>query len=255
VLWLDGDRGIELSARGAQAWIDRSEFHHVIAADLPVPGEDPASQGPTLTTLAGHGALQFGGGKRLQLAPGPNDAARAALTIGTSDFAIAIVEKPEGQPVDPTDAADRPSWLFGLMPEIRSGTVGPDLLTMGWAFGLLLGTSLHVQLWEGPRIATNLVVDRGGPYLAPAARLLVISATGPRVEVRINGETYFDSPSGRLANNQLIDMPFASVYVGAWDWDQPSFAGDVAEVVVIKGTGVSTAQVALEGYLRKKYAL
>jgi hypothetical protein len=141
------------------------------------------------------------------------------------------------------------------MPEIRSSTVGPDVLTKGWALGLLLGTSLYVQLWQGPRIAVNNVVDQDGPYLAPAARLLVISATGARVEVRINGETYFDNPSGRLANNQVIDMPFASVYVGAWDWDQPSFAGDVAEVVVIKGAGVSTARIALEGYLRTKYAL
>jgi hypothetical protein len=240
VLWLDGNFGVARASAEVRAWTDRSGFGHVFEREAvgdPTPAPD---------RLANQGALRFGGHSRMVLSKATDEKGRAALTIGSQDFLIALVLRRD--PGRPSEV------LFALSPWIDPLSVpAPDA-----ALYLQLEPTLQLGLFgrghaEGGRLEAPGLIEAGKPHL------VLISSQGPMLTARIDGRDVASKPLGRLggerADGKPLELPFLPPFVGEWDFDLPGLTGLVGEVVMVVGPGVPAATEPLELYLRKKYGI
>jgi hypothetical protein len=213
VLWLDADFGVARDGAQVRAWTDRSGFGHIFQREA---AGDP---GPTTERLAGHGALHFGGHARMALSGAVEERARAALTIGSQDFLIALVVRPDR-------AGD--STLFALAaPEAQA----PVAMLRLQPVGFVLGESA---------VTTSTSLD--------GLRLVVVTRRAGTLVVRVDGQDV------GAAEDRPLELPFLAPFVGGWDLGA-GFGGGIGDVVMVVGPELEGAVVPLEGYLRQKYGL
>jgi hypothetical protein len=217
VLWLDPNFGIAHAEADARTWTDRSGHGLVLV-------RPPAEQdGPTLDRLAGQAVLRFAGSAQLVLTDVIDASSRAALTLGTDGFVIAVVV----QPVD-----DRPATLFTLTPDDPGA--GGARLELG---------PLRFTFDQGGQ-RTSLEAPQ--PLAPGVPHLVSVSSEGGRLDLRVDGEM--------VAARELdyAALPFESPALGA---PSMGFAGLLGDVVLVAGPSAASASTPLEQYLDKKYGL
>jgi len=219
VLWLDGDFGVARDGVQVRAWTDRSGLGHVFEREA-ISDSDPTSD-----RLAGHGALRFGGHARLALSRTVEDRARAALTLGTQDFLIAMVLRRDGGGPQPT--------LLALA-ELQAAS--PVAL-------LQLNPTLQFVLAGDAPLSTPATLEGARP------QLVVVLRRGELLAVRVDGV------EAGSATTVPADLPFLVPYVGGWALEMAGFGGLVGEVVMVAGLAVEANLAPLEDYLRQKYGL
>jgi hypothetical protein len=229
-LWLDANYGIAHDGTEARAWTDRSGFGLVFQGDQ-------SASAPTLERLAGQGALRFAGRARLALSPDTDPRGRAALTIGTRDFLLALVLR--------RDEGAGMSVAFTLAPDASGGR----------ACWLALAPTPRFALADGR--GTNTVVGAGA-LVAGEPHLVVVTSVGGALALRIDGAEVATQEQGRLVGGKdggaPVELPYLVPRLGGDD-QHDGLTGVVGDVVLLAGPSVADDLAPIEKYLREKYHL
>jgi len=245
VLWLDGSRGVTEDNGRISRWADQSAQHNDAAP--PSAGVAP-SLGPNLVN--GHPAVHFEAARKTVLLV--TDA--ASLHFGTGDLTIEAV--------------------VGYRNKSKGGTPVDHLDGWGYVFDKMVGNRLGVGLmgnWpvsETDPIGSQFgceTTEQGGSLLSKAkgyndgvARLWAMRRAGTTVELRRAGAVDNSGKWNPPVNVDAMGTPPVSIgarlYQGQTSASFP-LDGDVAEIVVVKGTIAEAQLASLESYLSTKYAL
>jgi len=234
VLWLDADDGIQGAGTDQMTWTDRSMYQHVFVA------QSADGQMPTLSRLNGHRVVRFSGRNRFISEYAPSAAQQEALSLGR-DYVVAMLFLLEHE-------ATRESILTtAMLPWIASppqGTV-PPISPATFAIELQMDSSLSFRIG-----AASLHVE--GSVVRSAQLMIMSTVGGNQLRVRANGQV-------QTASTQAVPDPeygdYAPVFLGAWDFDTPGFAGIVAEMIIVRGPADQATEQALEKYLKAKFSL
>lgn len=230
-MWLSADQGVTASSNSVVAWADRSTAGNNATQTV-------AQRQPMLVAnvLAGHPVIRFNA-QNMQIA----DA--ASLQWGTGDFVIEMVASWKNA----TSATPGYAMLVSKQ-STGSGYPGPSL------WGNFAAPSLDTVL--GSQIDTsNYARSTANALNDGVVRVVGARRTGTTLEVRLGGAAAGSATVGTIDVN-ATGFP---MYIGG----QPSGAtavyqaldGDIAEIVLVKGS-VSTADLTdLETYLKTKYGL
>jgi hypothetical protein len=227
VLWLDGSKGVTSDGSGnVSKWADQSgNANDAVQATT--------NRQPSLVTpgINGKAVIRFN----------PPSATFPYLTIpdattlrlGTGDFYITSVAR---RPVD-------------------NGSLG-CVLSKQNAAGPYAGYALYVNVSAphagGQLDANTNVLSSGGPYGDGVARQFGFARATNTATLRVNGATEGTLPATAVNS----DAPGVALSIGGIvpNGLHP-LVGDLAELVVVKGTISGSDMAAIEAYLQAKYAL
>ncbi len=221
-LWLDAAKGVVNDGnQKVSTWSDQSGNSNDATQSLP--GNQPTLGAQTINGMA---AIHFVGGQDLEIADS------ASLQLGTGDFFIAVVARwtnvsgfaqlyGKKEPLNPYNGAG----MWGNYP--TNGLVGGETQT-----GLSVAST------------TSSLNDN-------VARQYAVRRSGSTLSLRVNGKT-----EGTTANaTSDCSAVGTKAYIGQNGGSQYPLDGDIAELVVIKGSISGTDLTALETYLANKYKL
>ena len=239
VLWLDSTTGLSYSdaGTGAIAWQDQSGLQN-----------DATSVGAPYirsNVIGGKTAVHFNGTTDYLFA---NDS--FSLRFSTGDFLIAVV----GAHTTPTAGG---IWNYGLFYVKEILDTSPYL---GVAIGgnALDRTTPRASLWSQVAFeamswvqSSEATFNDGRPLCIILHRFSVGSGVASLV-MRVNGaELGADTGTGYAVDVNAMGYP---VFIGGTPGQQ-DIAGDIAEVVAVKGAVADSDVIGLEAYLMDKYHL
>lgn len=223
VLWLEGDMGLT-SSGNTVTWTDQS------------PAKNDASSGsgqanpPTIHMAAvnGHTAVTFDGTNTLAV----QDA--ASVQWGTGSFAVMLVMS------DTTDTADAgANGAFPIFSKLGPAASG----SIGFALQLYPG-GLEGSDYQSRQVrATSTAIADGNFHIVGAIR------SGGVLQLRIDGAS---AATGAFATD-VTESGQVVALGSSPNLGPPAFAGDIAEVIAIKGALADPT--CLESYLKTKYGL
>jgi hypothetical protein len=243
VLWLDPTQGLALGDGGPDAtvvsWADRSGKNNNATSAGNASILDAA--------INGLPALHFPGGGYATVAD------NASLQFGTGDYTIAVVLRH----TTPADAG----WGYGCIISKQLAFpppwVGPSL----WANGETQTGALLAQLAYHQAFVTSggTNYNNGQPFYVLEQRVNPAADAGAGADaasatlgLRVNG-----ADAGAVVGAPYgIDVSAvgAKAYLGGTTQSQ-NLVGDIAEVVVVKGSMSDADTAALEAYFKSKYGL
>jgi len=225
VLWLAGDMGLTSSGSPATVtWTDQS------------PAKNDASSGtgqanvPTIDTsvVNGHTAVKLDGTNFLVV----QDA--TSLQWGTSSFAVWVVMS------DATNTADAGAAMGFTILSKLAPMAGSSV---GFALQLYPGGVEAYDYQSAQVRAASTAIADGNFHIVGAVR------SGGVLTMRVDGAA---AMTGAFATN--VSEPGQVVALGlSPNLAPPAFAGDIAEVIGVKGPVADPA--CIEGYLKAKYGL
>ncbi len=245
VLWLDSSRDVAAEGGRVTRWGDQSAMHN----DAAPPS---AAVAPTLLSVMVNGqpVIHFDASRKtVLLVP---DA--ASLHFGTADFTIEVVvgyrnKSKGGVPVDHLDGW---GYVFNKMIGNRLG-VG---LMGNWPVSetASIGSQFGCETTE----QGGSLLSKGNGYNDGVMRLWAMRRAGITVELRRGGAVDSSAKWNPPINVDAMGTPPVSIgarlYQGQTSASFP-LDGDVAEIVVVKGTIAEPQLTLLESYLTTKYAL
>lgn len=223
VLWLDASQGVT-GTSAVSAWADQSGSSNNAA--MATVNYQPAL---VAASIGGKPAIHFTGGTHLAVA----DA--ASLQWGTGDFHVSVVLKHN---------------------------------TLGSTYGMVFSKQEAGNPFPGPGIFANYPLPAQGTaiggqvnyntYISSAAtglndnvgRQFSLTRTAGVISVRVNGTQTTGASS---AIN--VDAVGRVLSLGANATGGQALAGDIAEVIAVKGAISGGTMASLEGYLKAKYSL
>ncbi len=226
-LWLDAAKGVTADGSGnVSKWADQSGNANDAVQNI-------LSLEPVVVTPGINGKAVIRFAPPAATAPNLTIADAATLRLGTGDFFIGIVAK-------------RPT-ANGSLGCVLSKQVTPNPYA-GYAIYLNLSAS-HAG---GQLDANNNVLSTGGPYADGVARQFAFARTSGAATFRVNGVVEGNLP-GTSVNSDAVGVPLS--IGGVAPNGLHGLAGDVAEIVIVKGTISTSDSAAIESYFKTKYAL
>lgn len=231
VMWLDADEGVVAPGGKVSGWADQSGQSNSAAQTM-------AARQPSVMTgiLNGRAVIRFNGTSNVLVVP---DA--ASLQWGTDDFTIAVVgswtNPMTGYGAFLTKQAD-PYPYVGY--SVWANFPQPSASTK---FGFQLDA-------ETDFLSTNTAALNDG-----MPRVFVSTRTGTKLDIRVGGtsDKVFTATTARN-----VTAVGAALYIGGHEQGASviqTLAGDIAEVIAVRGTLSATDIGKLETYLKTKYAL
>lgn len=230
-LWLDAELGVVATGNKVSGWTDQSTKGNNAAQAM-------AARQPTVVTkvINGRAVLRFDGTNSVLAV-----ADAANLQWGTDDFTIAVVG----------------SWTNSM------STYGAFLTKQLPAYPYA-GYSIWANFPQ-PSASTKFgfQLDAATDFMSTTAtalndgtpRVFVSTRTGTKLEVRIGGtsDSVFTATTARD-----VTASGSSLYIGGHEEGinvTQGLAGDIAELILVRGTLSATDIQKLETYLKTKYAL
>lgn len=233
VVWLDGSKGVSVSNGTVQNWHDQSNNNNN-AFNL-----TPANQPTTVASVVnGLPVIRFDGSGKQWL----NIFDTATLQFGTADFAIVEVMAYTNV------ASSNGNTGYGAL-WVKSGPNGP--FPGAALFGndpTVPNASIRAQVTSGLFADTSKTSFNDGKF-----HIVGMRRSGTTMEVRADG-----AQGGTLMNATTdISAAGSDVWIGGRGGSsfQQALKGDIAEIIVVKGTVSDPNIASVEGYLKTKYAL
>lgn len=230
-LWLDAEKGVVASAGKVSGWMDQSGQGNS-AVQL------TAARQPTVMTgvINGRAVVRFNGTNSVLMV-----ADAASLQWGTDDFTIAVV----GSWTNPMNTYA----AFLTKQAVAYPYVGYAI----WANfpQPSSSTKFGFQL----DAATDFMSSNATALNDGTPRLFVSTRTGTKLEIRLGGtsDSVFTASTARD-----VTAVGASLFIGGHEEGASvtqTLAGDIAELIAVRGTLSASDTQKLESYLKTKYAL
>jgi hypothetical protein len=242
VLWLDAAKGVTQNNNAVSAWADQTTFHNDASG-----GMGNGSHQPTIaaTVINGLPAVHFSGS--FQQPQYFVIADSASLEFGAGDFAVFMV----AQYTNPTTGNFPSQGTFynkvagnntPTGPQLYGNAPGPNNTTTGNVRALLT-TAINVN-------SAAATYDDGKPHR------IGIRRTGNTLEVWTDGVNASLTPDAGTSPD--VSAVGSNVYIGARPGGNNVaglLAGDIAEVIGMKGTVSASDVTNVDGYFKTKYAL
>lgn len=232
VVWLDGTKDIVVNNGVVQTWKDQSGNGNDAFNMLP-------ANRPTTVASAANGkpVIRFDGGGKQWL----NIADVATLRFATGDFTIMEVMAYTNIASFDGNTGYAALW-------VKSSPQGP--YNGAALFGndpVIPNSSIRAQLNAGFNADSTAVGYNDGKF-----HIVGMRRTGTTLEARTDG-------ASATKANAVTDVSavMSDVWIGGRGGNayQQALKGDIAEIIVVKGTVSDPNMASLEGYLKTKYAL
>ena len=231
-LWLDATAGVTADKAGnVSVWADQSGN----ANDMKVAASEPTPPMLASASLHGHAAIHFDGGAHLEAL----DA--ASLQLGAGDFSLSIVM---------LQTTSNVNLNYGLVFAKQANASGFPGVAV---FADLPSntTKLYGQVSTSEWVASSTTnLDDGKPRVYGFRR--VGAAITIRLDGSVDGTATVDAGAVDVS---AVGIPARMGAGGEGTSAGQIFTGDIAEVVLIKGSTSDADLVALETYLKGRYAL
>ena len=228
VLWLDASKGVT-GTSAVSAWADQSGSNNNAA--MATANFQPAL---VASSIGGKPAIHFASGTHVTVA----DA--ASLQWGTGDFYVSIVLKHY-------TLGSTYGMVFSKQNTGANPFVGPGIFANypQPSQGTTLGGQVDLNHYVSS--AANLLNDNVG-------RQFSFSRTGTKLSVRVNG-TQTDAAADASSSGMDVSAATYALFIGANVNGGQAFAGDIGEIIAVKGA-ISAGDVTnVEAYLKAKYSL
>ena len=229
-LWLNASVGVATDSNGVTKWSDQSGN----ANDATPNGMEPTVIASGIHALP---SIHFEGGSHLDIADS------TTLQIGTSDFSLSIVMR---HTTDTQDAGN-----YGLV------FAKQDPLTTGFpGIATFVDLPANTTSFFGQIVLNSFVNTATTGLNNNAPHVFGFRRVGAQISTRLDGAVDGTETSDAAAVDlSALTTPARIGAGGDGNTTYQQLKGDVAELVLVKGTTSDPTLIALEQYLKSKYGL